>query len=63
MEKVKLPKNFGKIKNKKIPADNFFESLNDNQKELKELIMWAKFEIKEYEKVIKLIEKRLKKII
>ena len=37
---------------KKTKAENFFESLKDNPKEI---IAWAKREIKEYEKLIEII--------
>ena len=40
---------------KKSHAHNFFEALKDDPKEI---IAWAKREIKEYEQLIKLIEKK-----
>lgn len=38
-------------------ADNFFKSLKDNPKEI---LKWCRAEIKEYEKLIKLIEEDVK---
>ena len=43
-------------KNIKTKADNFAEALKDNPKEI---IAWARAEIREYEKLIKMLEKRL----
>ena len=43
---------------KQTKANNFYESLKNNPKEI---IKWAEAEIKEYEKLIKLIKKELNK--
>jgi len=40
--------------NQKSKAENFADSIKDNPKEI---IAWAKREIKEYEKLIKILEK------
>ena len=45
-----------KIKKEKSKADNFADSLPDNPKEI---IAWARAEIREYEKLIKILEKEL----
>jgi hypothetical protein len=42
---------------KKTPADNFYNALKDNPKEI---IKWCRAEIKEYERLIKLLSKKSK---
>lgn len=44
------------MKNKKSKADNFFETIKNNPKEI---IAWAESEIKEYKKLIKLLKKKV----
>lgn len=45
------------MKDKNTPANNWFESLKD---EPEKIIEWAKAEIREYKKLIRLIEKSMK---
>ena len=45
------------MKKKKSSVEEFADSIKNNPKEI---IAWAKREIKEYEKLIKLLEKRSK---
>ena len=50
-----------KIKKEKSKADNFADSIKDNPsiRKKRQLINWARAEIREYEKLIKILEKEL----